>query len=89
MKLGMWSVDMETLRRDGLILFSKLIRTKNVENLQEQTQPRPDDRKMKLTVCTQKLPVRIWLMAEILFSPRDIPDVWLNLNFLVGLLVDS
>ncbi|XP_018565516.1 cationic amino acid transporter 2 [Anoplophora glabripennis] len=55
MKLGMWSVDTETLRRDGLVLFSKLIRTKNVENLQEQTQPRPDDRKMKLTKCLTTL----------------------------------
>lgn len=65
MKLGMWSVDMDTIRRDGLILFSKLIRTKNVDNLQEQTQPRLDDRKMKLTVCTRKFFVRIWLMGEI------------------------
>ncbi|KAJ8918455.1 hypothetical protein NQ315_008152 [Exocentrus adspersus] len=54
MKLGMWSVDTDTLRRDALVLFSKLIRTKNVEHLQEQTQPRPDDRKMKLTVCSRR-----------------------------------
>lgn len=50
MKLGMWNVDRETLRRDGLVLFSKLIRTKNVESLQEQARPRDDDRKQKLTV---------------------------------------
>lgn len=51
MKLGMWSVDREALRRDGLVLFSKLIRTKNIETLQEQSRtPRPDDRKQKLTV---------------------------------------
>lgn len=50
MKLGMWNVDRETLRRDGLILFSKLIRTKNVDSLQEQIRPREDDRKQKLTV---------------------------------------
>lgn len=50
MKLGMWNVDRETLRRDGLILFSKLIRTKNVDSLQEQVRPREDDRKQKLTV---------------------------------------
>lgn len=49
MKFGVWSRDRETLRRDGLVLFSKLIRTKNVDNLQEQ-QPRQDDRKQKLTV---------------------------------------
>ncbi|KAK5646901.1 hypothetical protein RI129_005365 [Pyrocoelia pectoralis] len=56
MKLGMWSVDRETLRRDGLALFSKLIRTKNVENLQEQTHPqRGDDRKIKLTKCLTTL----------------------------------
>ncbi|KAG5867811.1 hypothetical protein JTB14_025652 [Gonioctena quinquepunctata] len=48
MKLGMWSVDRSTLRTDGLVLFSKLIRTKNVQNLQEQ-QPRTDERKLKLT----------------------------------------
>lgn len=51
MKLGMWSMDREALRRDGLVLFSKLIRTKNIETLQEQSRtPRPDDRKQKLTV---------------------------------------
>lgn len=51
MKLGMWPADREALRRDGLVLFSKLIRTKNVEAFQEQTRtPRPDDRKQKLTV---------------------------------------
>jgi hypothetical protein len=51
MKVGAWSVDRETLRRDGLILFSKLIRTKNVESLQEQSRSaRTDDRKQKLTV---------------------------------------
>lgn len=51
MKLGMWSTDREALRRDGLVLFSKLIRTKNVDALQEQSRtPRPDDRKQKLTV---------------------------------------
>lgn len=53
MKLGMWTVDRENLRRDGLVLFSKLIRTKNVDNLQEQNRPiREDDRKQKLTVSS-------------------------------------
>ncbi|CAG9825044.1 unnamed protein product [Phaedon cochleariae] len=56
MKLGMWSIDRDTLRRDGLVLFSKLIRTKNVDNFQEQQkQPRPDDRKQKLTKCLTTL----------------------------------
>lgn len=51
MKLGMWSVDRESLKRDGLVLFSKLIRTKNVENFQEQARPHiGDDRKQKLAV---------------------------------------
>lgn len=51
MKLHTWTVDREALRRDGLVLFSKLIRTKNVEALQEQSRtPRPDDRRQKLTV---------------------------------------
>ncbi|KAI7815696.1 cationic amino acid transporter [Rhyzopertha dominica] len=56
MKLGMWPADRETLRRDGLVLFSKLIRTKNVDGLQEQVRPhRPDDRKQKLTKCLTTL----------------------------------
>ncbi|XP_017780061.1 PREDICTED: probable cationic amino acid transporter [Nicrophorus vespilloides] len=56
MKLGMFTTDRETLRRDGLVLFSKLIRTKNVDNLQEQTRPpREDDRKIKLTKCLTTL----------------------------------
>lgn len=56
MKLGMFNVDRETLRRDGLVLFSKLIRTKNIDNLQEQNRPiREDDRKQKLTKCLTTL----------------------------------
>ncbi|XP_056633072.1 high affinity cationic amino acid transporter 1 [Diorhabda sublineata] len=54
MKLGMWEVDRDALRRDGLVLFSKLIRTKNVDNLQEQ-QPRSDDTKQKLAKCLTTL----------------------------------
>lgn len=50
MKLGMWNGDREALKRDGLVLFSKLIRTKNVDGLQEQVRPRSDDRQQKLTV---------------------------------------
>lgn len=50
MKLDMWNGDREALKRDGLVLFSKLIRTKNVDGLQEQVRPRTDDRKQKLTV---------------------------------------
>lgn len=50
--MSMWkSMDREKFRREGLVLFSKLIRTKNVEKLQEHDRsPRPDDRKQKLTV---------------------------------------
>ncbi|XP_022914356.1 solute carrier family 7 member 14 isoform X2 [Onthophagus taurus] len=57
MKLGnMWSADRQTLKRDGLVLFSKLIRTKNVENFQEQTKPHmADDRKQKLSKCLTTL----------------------------------
>lgn len=56
MKIGSWSVDGDVLRRDGLVLFSKLIRTKNVDSLQEQTKiPRQDDRKQKLTKCLTTL----------------------------------
>lgn len=52
MKLGMWLNDREQLRQEGLVLFSKLIRTKNVETLQERTGPprHGDERKIKLTV---------------------------------------
>ncbi|KAJ3653235.1 hypothetical protein Zmor_012497 [Zophobas morio] len=56
MKVGAWLGDRETLRRDGLVLFSKLIRTKNVESLQEQSKSaRTDDRKQKLTKCLTTL----------------------------------
>ncbi|KAL3280941.1 hypothetical protein HHI36_004168 [Cryptolaemus montrouzieri] len=56
MKLGSWSLDREWFRRDGLVLFSKLIRTKNVDNLQEQTKiPAQDDKKQKLTKCLTTL----------------------------------
>ncbi|XP_060517879.1 probable cationic amino acid transporter isoform X2 [Cylas formicarius] len=47
--------DRDKLRRDGLVLFSKLIRTKNVEGLQEQRQDRTDDKKQKLTKCLTTL----------------------------------
>lgn len=53
MKLGTWSMDRDTMRRDGLALFSRLIRTKNVDSLQEQTGPRvgaSSETKQKLTV---------------------------------------
>lgn len=44
-------MDRENMRRDGLALFSKLIRTKNVESLQEQIRPpREGEKKQKLTV---------------------------------------
>lgn len=52
------NVDRELLKRDGLVLFSKLIRTKNVNALQEQTgitRPKDDDRKLKLTKCLTTL----------------------------------
>ncbi|XP_044752454.1 probable cationic amino acid transporter isoform X1 [Coccinella septempunctata] len=56
MKLGQWSLDREWFRRDGLMLFSKLIRTKNVENLQEQTKIHVQDSKaQKLTKCLTTL----------------------------------
>ncbi|XP_018319576.1 probable cationic amino acid transporter [Agrilus planipennis] len=57
MKLGLFPVDRDNLRRDGLVLFSKLIRTKNVENLQEQavSSRGGDDRKQKLTKCLTTL----------------------------------
>ncbi|XP_044729384.1 cationic amino acid transporter 2 [Chrysoperla carnea] len=59
MKLGMFSGDREQLRRDGLQLFGKLIRTKNVDMLQE-TQPHqrpqsPPGGKQKLTKCLTTL----------------------------------
>lgn len=50
MKLGFLPKDREQFRRDGLVLFSKLIRTKNVEGLQETVPEQSDDRKQKLTV---------------------------------------
>lgn len=66
MKFGVWSQDRDTLRRDGLVLFGKLIRTKNVDNLQEQ-QPRTDDRKQKLTVSwisdIQTKPKSSWFLV--------------------------
>jgi len=34
------NVDKEALRRDGLTLFSKLIRTKNIASLQESAESR-------------------------------------------------
>ncbi|XP_066258670.1 probable cationic amino acid transporter isoform X1 [Euwallacea similis] len=55
MKLSFLPKDREQFRRDGLVLFSKLIRTKNVEGLQETVPERPDDRKNKLTKCLTTL----------------------------------
>ncbi|GLV37799.1 uncharacterized protein CBL_06499 [Carabus blaptoides fortunei] len=58
MKLGTWSMDRDTMRRDGLALFSRLIRTKNVDSLQEQTGPRVgagSETKQKLTKCLTTL----------------------------------
>ncbi|XP_065164736.1 cationic amino acid transporter 2 [Atheta coriaria] len=57
MKLGMWLNDREQLRQEGLVLFSKLIRTKNVETLQDRTGPprHGDERKIKLTKCLTTL----------------------------------
>lgn len=55
----MWPMHRDTIRRDGLLLFSKLIRTKNVEALQEQSEtPRIDNGKQKLTVFETKLSFR-------------------------------
>lgn len=55
MKLGTWSMDRDAMRRDGLTLFSKLIRTKNIDGLQERVTPRvgagaDGEQKQKLTV---------------------------------------
>ncbi|KAF7264460.1 hypothetical protein GWI33_023173, partial [Rhynchophorus ferrugineus] len=53
MKMGVipnLPADREALRRDGLVLFSKLIRTKNVDGLQETIPEQSEDRKQKLTV---------------------------------------
>ncbi|XP_066144011.1 solute carrier family 7 member 14 isoform X2 [Euwallacea fornicatus] len=55
MKLSFLPKDREQFRRDGLVLFSKLIRTKNVEGLQETVPERTDDRKNKLTKCLTTL----------------------------------
>ncbi|CAG9768695.1 unnamed protein product [Ceutorhynchus assimilis] len=55
MKLSFLPTDREQFRRDGLVLFSKLIRTKNVEGLQETVPERSDDRKQKLTKCLTTL----------------------------------
>ncbi|XP_050301397.1 cationic amino acid transporter 2 isoform X2 [Anthonomus grandis grandis] len=55
MKLGVLTTDREQLRRNCLLLFSKLIRTKNAESLQETLPERSDDRKQKLTKCLTTL----------------------------------
>nr|CAD7429030.1 unnamed protein product [Timema monikensis] len=39
MKLGMFPQDRAVLKRDGLALFSRLIRTKNVESMQGEAKP--------------------------------------------------
>ncbi|XP_059468665.1 probable cationic amino acid transporter [Neocloeon triangulifer] len=52
------NVDKEALRRDGLTLFSKLIRTKNVASLQETAETRPTPQsagKPKLQKCLDTL----------------------------------
>lgn len=54
-RLGsMQQVDRAQLRRDGLTLFGKLIRTKNVEGLQGEAEPLGaiQDEKVKLKVST-------------------------------------
>ncbi|KAK9888876.1 hypothetical protein WA026_001097 [Henosepilachna vigintioctopunctata] len=55
MKLGSWSFDRKWFRTDGLVLFSKLIRTKNVNNLQEHNKIPTQDNKQKLTKCLTTL----------------------------------
>ena len=53
-----WSaVDRNQLRKDGITLFSRLIRTKNVENYQDKsvTVPRAHDRKHKLMVSLHNI----------------------------------
>nr|CAD7592241.1 unnamed protein product [Timema genevievae] len=57
MKLGMFPQDRAVLKRDGLALFSRLIRTKNVESMQGDVKPgRPEpvggSKKLKLKAIT-------------------------------------
>lgn len=63
MKLGVFpqltQLNRAELKRDGLALFSKLIRTKNVESMQGEvphgTSESQDPKKMKLKVSTSAL----------------------------------
>ncbi|XP_063224905.1 probable cationic amino acid transporter [Bacillus rossius redtenbacheri] len=59
MKMGLFPADRAALKRDGLALFSKLIRTKNIDGLQEAAQPGrggpAGDNKLKLKKCLTTL----------------------------------
>jgi hypothetical protein len=64
MKLGVFpqlnQLNRAELKRDGLALFSRLIRTKNVESMQGEVPhgapPCQDAKKLKLKVSTSELP---------------------------------
>ncbi|XP_067005702.2 solute carrier family 7 member 14 [Anabrus simplex] len=63
MKLGLFQLDRANLKRDGLTLFGKLIRTKNIDGMQGEAPPGPgsgpqppqDGKKQKLKKCLTTL----------------------------------
>jgi hypothetical protein len=78
MKLGVFpQMNRAELKRDGLALFSKLIRTKNVEGMQGEAPQGPHDpKKLKLKVSVLlTLPTESFL--ELLKCGCSVMDSWI------------